>query len=132
MENIKFKSISKLLGKGVELTENPKSTKKQEEKYFLELIETLCQIEASSALILAAGIHLNQYEEMHIKAISMLSEKYFGRLKTSIIMWWVFESISPDGDVYPLLSEDGTKHIINTPLQLYKFLKRYDGKQILY
>jgi len=128
MENIKFKNISELLGKGVEVSENPKSTKRQEEKYFLELIETLCQIEASSALISAAGIHLNQYEEMHIKAISMLSEKYFGRLKNSIIMWWVFESISPDGDIYPLLSEDGVKHIINTPLQLFKFLKRYDGK----
>jgi MoaA/NifB/PqqE/SkfB family radical SAM enzyme len=128
MENTKFKNISELLGKGVEVSESPKSTKKQEEKYFLELIETLCQIEASSALISAAGIHLNQYEEMHIKAISMLSEKYFGRLKTSIIMWWVFESISPDGDIYPLLTEDGVKHIINTPLQLFKFLKQYDGK----
>ena len=128
MENTKFKNIAELLGKGVEVSESPKSTKKQEEKYFLELIETLCQIEASSALISAVGVDLTQYEEMHIKAISMLAEKHFGKLKTSIIIWWVFESISPDGDIYPLLSEDGVKHIINTPLQLFKFLKRYDGK----
>ena len=128
MENIKFKNIAELLGKGIEVSENPKALKKQEEKYFLELIETLCQIEATSAIILAMGIDFTQYEAMHMKAISMLAEKHFGKLKTSIIMWWVFESISPDGEVYPLISEDGSKHTINTPLQLYKFLKRYDAK----
>jgi MoaA/NifB/PqqE/SkfB family radical SAM enzyme len=128
MENTKFKNISELLGKGVEVSESPKSTKKQEEKYFLELIETLCQIEASSALISAVGVDLTQYEEMHIKAISMLAEKHFGEIKTSIIMWWVFESISPEGEIYPLMDENNTKHIIKTPLQLFKFLKRYDGK----
>ena len=128
MENIKFKNISELLGKGVEVFESPKALKKQEEKYFLELVETLCQIEASSALISAVGVNLIQYEEMHIKAISMLAEKHFGELKTSIIMWWVFESISPEGEIYPLMDENEVKHIIKTPLQLYKFLKRYDGK----
>ncbi len=30
--------------------------------------------------------------------------------------------------VYPLVDEDGKKHIIKTPTQLYKFLKKYDGK----
>jgi len=26
------------------------------------------------------------------------------------------------------MDEDGVKHKIETPVQLYKFLKRYDGK----
>ena len=116
------------MGKGVEISENPKSSKKQEEKFFLELIETLCQIEASSTVVNTIGINLTKYEEMHIKAISMLAEKHFGELKTSIIMWWVFESISPEGEIYPLVDENEVKHVIKTPLQLYKFLKRYDGK----
>jgi MoaA/NifB/PqqE/SkfB family radical SAM enzyme len=128
MENQKFKNLSEFMGKGVEVSENPKSSKKQEEKFFLELIETLCQIEASSAVANTIGINLLKYEEMHLKVISMLAEKYFGELKTSIIMWWVFESISPEGEIYPLVDENSTKHTIKTPLQLYKFLKRYDGK----
>ena len=41
-------------------------------------------------------------------------------------MWWVFDSISPEGEIYPLMDEDGKKHIIKTPTQLYKFLKKYD------
>jgi hypothetical protein len=128
MENQKFKNLSEFMGKGVEISESPKSSKKQEEKFFLELIETLCQIEASSAVVNTIGINLLKYEEMHLKAISMLAEKHFGEIKTSIIMWWVFESISPDGEIYPLMDENDVKHVIKTPLQLYKFLKRYDRK----
>ena len=58
----------------------------------------------------------------------MMMEKQFGELQTEIILWWVFDSITPDGDVYPLLDENNERHIIRTPQQLYKFLKRYDGK----
>jgi MoaA/NifB/PqqE/SkfB family radical SAM enzyme len=126
MENIKFKNISELLGKGVEVSENPKSSKKQEEKFFLNLVEILCQMEASSVIINSLGINLVKYEEMHISAISMLAEKHFGELKTSIIMWWVFESISSEGEIYPLVDDKGIKHIIKSPAQLYKFLKQYD------
>jgi hypothetical protein len=128
MEKSKFKTLSELLGKGIEVTESSRSTKKNEEKFFLELLENLCQIEASSTIMKSLGVNLVEYEENHLQAITMLSEKYFGEIKTSIIMWWVFESISPNGEIYPLLDEKGIKHVIKTPLQLYKFLKRYDGK----
>jgi MoaA/NifB/PqqE/SkfB family radical SAM enzyme len=128
MEKSKFKNITELLGKGVEVTESSKSSKKNEEKFFLELLENLCQIEASSIIMKSIGVNLIEYEDLHITAITMLSEKYFGEIKTSIIMWWVFESISPEGEIYPLLDDKGIKHVIKTPLQLYKFLKRYDGK----
>jgi hypothetical protein len=128
MEKSKFKTLSELLGKGIEVTESSRSTKKNEEKFFLELLENLCQIEASSTIMKSLGVNLMEYEENHLQAITMLSEKYFGEIKTSIIMWWVFESISPNGEIYPLLDEKGIKHVIKTPLQLYKFLKRYDGK----
>ena len=47
-------------------------------------------------------------------------------MKTEIILWWVFESITEDGNVLPLVDEDGKKHILKTPNQLYKFIKKYD------
>jgi len=40
----------------------------------------------------------------------------------------VFESITPDGKVLPLLDEELKEHVIKTPKQLIKFLKRYNGK----
>jgi predicted nuclease with TOPRIM domain len=71
MELQKLKNLSDLIGKGTEIKKNTKTIKKEEEKFFMELLDNMCQIEAV---------------------------------------------------------KNNVKHIINTPLQLYKFLKQYDGK----
>jgi len=40
----------------------------------------------------------------------------------------VYESINSEGKILPLKDENGENHLIKTPTQLIKFLKRYDGK----
>jgi hypothetical protein len=124
----KFKNLSELLGQNGKVEESPKSIKKQEETFFNELIVHLCQIEAVGAVLQVAGIHADRYENSFYKALEMLMIKHYGEMKASIILWWVFDSLTPDGEVYPLIDEDGKKHMIKTPTQLYKFIKRYDKK----
>jgi hypothetical protein len=124
----KFKNLSELLGKNSQVKESEKSLEKKEEKFFLELMENMCQIEAVNAVLGTVGIHVAKYENPYVASMRLLLDKHFGELKTEIILWWVFDSISPEGGVYPLMDEKGIKHVIKTPLQLYKFLKRYDGK----
>ena len=128
MKESKFKNISELLGKGIDVSKSLKSTKKEEEKFFMELLENLCQIEAAGVILDTVGIHVSKYNNPYIHSIRMLMERYFGETKTEVVLWWVFESITPNGDVYPLLDENNKRHVIRTPQQLYKFLKRYDGK----
>ena len=48
--------------------------------------------------------------------------------KSQIIMWWVFESINPEGEISTLVDENQKHHLLKTPEELYKFLKRYDEK----
>jgi hypothetical protein len=74
------------------------------------------------------GINLTNYENNHFQVIEMLLEKIYGDFATTVTIWWIFESLKPDGDVYPLIDEKGVKHIIKTPLQLYKFIKQNDRK----
>jgi hypothetical protein len=124
----KFKNLSDLMGKNVKATESEKSKKKREEKFFVELIEILCQIEAYSKVAETLGINLTNYENNHFQAIEMLLEKIYGEFATTVTIWWIFESLKPDGGVYPLIDENGVKHVINTPLQLYKFIKQNDRK----
>ena len=124
----KFKSLSELIGKGVQVKEKVKSIKKQEEEYFMVLIEELCQIDASSTIANSLGINLIEYEDRFIRVFEMTLTKIYGELKASIILWWVFESITSDGELMPLVDEDGKEWVIKTPTQLYKFLKKYDGK----
>ena len=128
MSEEKFKNLSDLMGKNVKATESEKSKKKREEKFFVELMEILCQIEAYSKVAETLGINLTNYENNHFQAIEMLLEKIYGEFATTVTIWWIFESLKPDGDVYPLIDENGVKHIIKTPLQLYKFIKQNDGK----
>ena len=124
----KFKNLSELVGKHGKVKESEKSLGKKEEKFFFELLENMCQIEAVNAVLATVGVHVEKYDNPYVTSMRLLMEKHFGELKTEIILWWVFDSISPEGGVYPLMDENGVKHTINTPLQLYKFLKRYDGK----
>jgi hypothetical protein len=124
----KFKNLSDLMGKNVKATESEKSKKKREEKFFVELMEILCQIEAYSKVAETLGINLTNYENNHFQAIEMLLEKIYGEFATTVTIWWIFESLKPDGGVYPLIDENGVKHVINTPLQLYKFIKQNDRK----
>ena len=128
MSEEKFKNLSDLMGKNVKATESEKSKKKREEKFFVELMEILCQIEAYSKVAETLGINLTNYENNHFQAIEMLLEKIYGEFATTVTIWWIFESLKPDGDVYPLIDEKGVKHIIKTPLQLYKFIKQNDRK----
>jgi len=128
MSEEKFKNLSDLFGSHTKIEENPKSLKKKDEIFFMNLIECLCQIEAVGAMLSPLGIHIDTYDNPFYKSIKMLMVKYYGNIKTEVILWWVFESLTLDGGVYPLMDENEKEHIIKTPQQLYKFLKRYDGK----
>lgn len=124
----KFKNLGELIGRHSKVEENPKSLRKKEEIFFLELMEQLCQIEAVGAVLSTVGFQMNKYENPFYLSTKMLLEKYYGEIKSEIILWWVFDSITPEGGVYPLTDENEEQHVIKTPQQLFKFLKRYDGK----
>jgi hypothetical protein len=121
----KFKKISELLGSKVTVEESPKTAKKKEEDFFTGLLEQLCQVEAVYAVLQAVGITASNENSFYI-SIKMLMEQHYGEVKTEIILWWVFESITEDGGILPLIDESGKSHIIKTPTQLYKFIKKYE------
>jgi len=121
-----FKKISELWGSKITVEENPKSAKKKDERFFMTLLEQLCQMEAVTALLSSVGVVIDNHENPIYKSLEMLMNAYYGEMKTAIILWWVFDSLSPEGDVYPLVDEEGKSHVIKTPTQLFKFIKKYD------
>jgi hypothetical protein len=121
-----FKKISELWGSKITVEENPKSAKKKDERFFMGLLEQLCQMEAVTALLSSVGVVIDNHENPIYKSLEMLMNAHYGEMKTAIILWWVFDSLSPEGDVYPLVDEEGKHHTIKTPTQLFKFIKKYD------
>ena len=123
-----LKKLTDLIGKGINIQENKKSSKLKEEQFFHDILTELVQLEAKSQIISSAGVNVMEYEDGFLKVINLLLEKHFGEAKSQIIMWWVFESINPEGELSTLVDENQKHHLLKTPEELYKFLKRYDAK----
>ena len=107
-----LKKLTDLIGKGINIQENKKSTKLKEEQFFFDILTDLCQLEAKSQILSAAGVNVMEYEDGFLKIINSLLEKHFGEAKAQIIMWWVFESIDIDGQISALVDEDDKEHIL--------------------
>jgi hypothetical protein len=126
MKKYQTKLLSELMGKGVEIKEKTIPLKKQEEQFFFHLIDALLRIEESSNFAFDLGIDLSSYDSMYMEVIENLLYINFGDFKTTVILWWVFDRISPEGEEYGLMDENEVEHHIRTPKQLYKFLKKYE------
>lgn len=128
MRKKKIENLTEIIGKGLVVKENKKALKQREDLFLIEVVELLCELEAKANLANTIGINIFEYEERYITIVKNLLDKAYGEIKSNIIIWWVYESITPGDEVLPLVDENKKEHIIKTPKQLVRFLKRYDGK----
>jgi len=128
MRKKKIENLAEVIGKGLVVNENKKALKNRENLFLIEVIELLCELEAKANVANTLGINVFEYEERYITIIKNLLDKAYGEIKSNIIIWWVYESITPNDKTLPLVDENEKEHIIKTPKQLVRFLKRYDGR----
>jgi hypothetical protein len=126
MEKKQTKHLSDLIGKGVEIKEKTLSPKKQEEQFFLKLVEVLCAISERSLMAEDLGINLFAYDLGYMEVIENLLAKTYGEIPSSVILWYVFEKTAEHGEECSIIDENEVEHIIKTPKQLYKFIKQYE------
>jgi hypothetical protein len=86
------------------------------------------------------GIELSDYEDAHFSLIESLIFEIYGEWKTQLVMWYVYERMDEEGNLLPLLvsdieegeeeddedEEDGEEVFIETPEQLYDFIKQIE------
>jgi len=126
MEKRQTKHLSELIGKGVEIKEKTLSPKKQDEQFFLKLIDVLCVISERSLMAENLGINLFAYDLGYMEVIENLLAKTYGEIPSSVILWYVFEKTSEHGEECSIIDENDVEHLIKTPKQLYKFIKQYE------
>jgi hypothetical protein len=126
MEKRQTKHLSDLIGKGVEIKEKTLSPKKQDEQFFLKLIDVLCAISERSLMAEDLGINLFAYDLGYMEIIENLLAKTYGEIPSSVILWYVFEKTSEHGEECSIIDENDIEHLIKTPKQLYKFIKQYE------
>ena len=128
MRKKNIENLAEIIGKGLVVNENEKALKNRENLFLIEVIELLCELEAKANVSNTLGINIFEYEEKYITIVKNLLDKAYGEIKSNIIIWWVYESITVDEEILPIIDENKKEHIIKTPKQLVRFLKRYDGK----
>lgn len=127
MREKKIRKLAEIIGRGVSVKKNIKSLKNKEKGSLLETIELLCELESTVNNLNTLGVNIFAHEEKYVDVIRILLKETYGEAKSNIIIWWVFESITLEGEVLPLVDEKGKEYTLKTPKQLISFLKKYDN-----
>ena len=111
---------------GAQIKENPKSLEKKEEVFFCKLIDSLIALDERTITFLDGGVDLTIYDDLYHQIIEEFIYKYYGRVKTQVIMWWLIsiQEIEKKGNLSLKVGEEEVEYIVNTPKQLYKVLSK--------
>tara|TARA_R110000803_G_scaffold107608_2_gene175766 strand:+ start:364 stop:753 length:390 start_codon:yes stop_codon:yes gene_type:complete len=118
------KHLEDIVGTNINVKESTKSKTQKEQRNFCEIVQNWDKAwQRGNTIFRDTGIDLGDYEASHYKMIEDLFIMLYGS-KSGVVFWWVYERYSEDGEVATLVTEEGEKHKLSTPLQLYKFIKK--------
>lgn len=120
-----IKHLEDIVGTNVNITESTKSKIKKEQNKFCEVVQNWDKTwQRGNTIFRDTGIDLGDYDAPYYKMVENLFTMLYGD-KAEVVFWWVYERYSEEGEVATLITEDGKKHKLITPLQLYKFIKKF-------
>jgi hypothetical protein len=122
--DIYIKNFQLLAGEGVTVSESKKSVAKKDKQFFLNMVNTLSQLDERTETLLSLGIDLVAYEDPQFHLIEGLILKAYGPLKGGIILWWCGERKLLDTTHYNMIDETGKGTIISNVNQLYNYLNK--------
>jgi hypothetical protein len=111
-------------GEGLDIKESPKTEAERELALFVDTIETLEHIwHAEHELHEDYGIDLLGFSQFYYHAIENLVIAKYGYDMADVIWWWVLDRFDADGELLGVEMENGEVHMLETPLDLWKFLQ---------
>jgi hypothetical protein len=111
-------------GEGLDIKESPKTEAERELALFVDTIETLEHIwHAEHELHEDYGIDLLGFSQFYYHAIENLVIAKYGYDMADVIWWWVLDRFDAEGELLGVEMENGEVHMLETPLDLWKFLQ---------
>ena len=100
--------------------------------FFIGLMKTYSScIDRSDVLLEQFNLSLLDYEEPFVKIIEYMMLKHYGEWKTEFMLWYIYDRVSFNGDLNPIILEDEGKEksiIINNPEELWDTIKNIESK----
>mgnify|MGYP005996388617 FL=1 len=112
-------------GLGLEIKESPRTEAEREETLFIDTIETIEHIwHAEHELHGDYGIDLLGFTQYYYHTIENLVIAKYGYDKAEVIWWWVLDRFAEDGELLGVETTDGEVYLLETPKDLWEFLKK--------
>jgi hypothetical protein len=124
--DIYIKNFQLLAGEGVTVSESKKSIAKKDKQFFINMVNTLSQLDERTGVLLSLGIDMMEYENPQFELIEGLILKAYGPVKGGIILWWCGERKLLDSTHYNMVDKNGKGTIISNLNQLYNFLNKLE------
>jgi hypothetical protein len=103
-----------------------------DKSFFIGLINTyIACITRSDKLIEGFGITLMDYEEPYCQIIENMIYKHYGDWKCELILWYIYDRVSLDEEISPLILEDNGEEkqiILKTPDELWDVIIELENK----
>jgi hypothetical protein len=124
-ERIK-KSLLPIAGSHIKVSENPKSIEKRKKNKFINLINSMKDINSrANEVHLEYGINLFYYEDAHYQIFENLLEELYGPSVCKVIFWWVYDAEDPKNNEYRVKDEKTDKEYpVKSTTQLYNIIKK--------
>jgi len=122
--DVHIKNLDTFAGKGVNVVENPKSTKRRDKQFFMKMVDMISKMDDRTNILMDMGIDLIRYEDPYFNLIENLIIKSYGPLKGGIILWWCGERKLLEGKIYNMIDESGNSTQITNVNQLYTYLSK--------
>jgi len=112
-------------GLGLDIKESPKTEAEREETLFIDTMETLEHIwHSEHELHEDYGVDLLGFSQYYYHIIENLIIAKYGYDTADVIWWWVLDRFDADGELLGVEMEDGKIYMLETALDLWKFLKK--------
>lgn len=126
MEPEEMKDIKGLfenvLGSSVIIKDNIKATESTVFEILIKKVENSLNDEES--LFLISGITLDKIVDPLWDVIETQFKLIYGEEAADIIMWWLMERKDEEDNLLPIEDEEGNEVFINTPSELWNFIKK--------
>ena len=110
-----------ILGTKVKIKDN---IEKSEEKIFEAMVEKLILSDTMEHKLMEhGGIDAHKLTDPLWIVIEDFLTMLYGNSSSSIIMWYILDRKGPDGKVVPLQTNKGKNVVLNTPKDLWDYIK---------
>jgi hypothetical protein len=113
--------FNQILGSEVIIKDNLDAT---EEGVFLVFIKKLEEAyEMENDLFEVSGIELTKITDPLWFVLENTFKFLYGEEAANLVWWYVFDRFNPDGTIVPLEDESGKQYTLNSPKDLWSYIK---------